>query len=110
MAYKKLPGIYRKESPAKHKYATQYENQELTDAQKSHNAGPHPHDSPAKHSVAQGQGMNHKHGLKINIPKVGKSVGKAGKWVGKGINKAWKNRPKIKVRLRGGVRPGKTPF
>ena len=55
--------------------------------------------SPAKHSVAQGQGMNHHHGFKVNIPKFGKAVGEAGKWVGKGVSKALDRVPKYKVKF-----------
>jgi len=41
------------EPPLKHTYSTQYENQELTQDQKDHNASSHPHDKPEKSSGAE---------------------------------------------------------
>ena len=123
MAYQKLPGIYRKEdSPTKQVH------------QHPGYKGVHntllDHDNPPTKHIGGGApwwGLNkgnkepvfhaHPHGskgvaklMKEDVKNVSKAIGKAGKWVGKGIGKAWKNRPKMKIRLRGGVRPGKTPF
>ena len=45
MAFKMRGPMFFK-SALKHTYGTQYENQELTQDQKDHNASSHPHDNP----------------------------------------------------------------